>query len=77
MLALVDTSAPCVANGVSNVGFCAAALLYAVASNPSEYAASFNNVTVGNNDIYGLDAGLVFPGADRVSTSPPGSDRRR
>ena len=39
----------------------ASPLLYDVASKPSEYKASFNDVTAGNNDIYGLDNGLVFP----------------
>ena len=36
-------------------------LLYSVASNPAEYKASFNDITAGNNDIYGLDDGLVYP----------------
>ena len=44
----------------SGVGF-VSPLLYAVASNPARYAASFNDITAGNNDIYGLDNGLVFP----------------
>jgi hypothetical protein len=44
----------------SGVGF-AAPLLYAVASNPPAYKASFNDITAGNNDVYGLDNGLVFP----------------
>ena len=42
------------------VGF-ASPLLYAVGSNPSADAASFNDVTAGNNDIYGVDNGLVYP----------------
>ena len=29
--------------------------------NPGEYPAAFNDVSRGNNDIYGLDNGLVFP----------------
>jgi hypothetical protein len=62
MLTDINASATCkshtaTANGV---GF-ASPLLYTVASNPSEDAASFNDITVGNNDIYGLDNGLVFP----------------
>ena len=32
-----------------------------VASQPAEYAASFSDITNGNNDVYGLDNGLVFP----------------
>ena len=57
MLALINASAAC---GGQGVGF-ATPLLYAVASNPTSYAASFRDITVGNNDIYGLDNGLVFP----------------
>jgi Pro-kumamolisin, activation domain/IPT/TIG domain len=60
MLALVNSSAACSANGETNIGF-APPLLYAVASNPSEYRASFNDITSGNNDIFGFDNGLVFP----------------
>ena len=62
MLALVNASATCTANATTTggVGF-ASPLLYAVGSNPSADAASFNDVTAGNNDIYGLDNGLVYP----------------
>ncbi len=62
MLALVNASPTCAAHAAtrSGVGF-ASPLLYAVASNPGDYAASFNDITAGNNDIYGLDNGLVFP----------------
>ena len=60
MLALVNSSAACSANGETNIGF-APPLLYAVASNPSEYRASFNDITSGNNDTFGFDNGLVFP----------------
>jgi hypothetical protein len=62
MLALVNSSATCKANATTSngVGF-ASPLLYAVGSNPSADAASFNDVTAGNNDIYGLDNGLVYP----------------
>ena len=54
MLALVNSSATCKANATTSngVGF-ASPLLYAVGSNPSADAASFNDVTAGNNDIYG------------------------
>ncbi len=64
LLADVNASPTCQANPVTKkgVGF-ASPLLYAVASNPTTYAASFNDVTKGNNDIYGLDNGLVFPAA--------------
>jgi len=60
MLALINSSAACSANGETNIGF-APPLLYAVASNPSEYHASFNDITSGSNDIFGFDNGLVFP----------------
>jgi len=63
-LALVNASSTCASNPATRtgVGF-ASPLLYAVASNPGDYAASFNDITTGNNDVYGLDNGLVFPAA--------------
>jgi subtilase family serine protease len=62
LLALVNASPTCTANPTTadGVGF-VSPLLYEVASNPTTYAASFNDITSGNNDIYGLDNGLVFP----------------
>jgi hypothetical protein len=60
MLALVDSSSTCQADGETSIGF-ASPLLYAVAANPAEYAESFNDVSSGNNDTDGLDNGLVFP----------------
>lgn len=51
------TSQPATRNGVGFVN----PLLYAVASNPAHYTASFTDVTNGNNDIYDLAGGLVFP----------------
>jgi hypothetical protein len=62
MLALVNASPACAANATTRagVGF-ASPLLYAVASDPAAYRASFTDITVGNNDIYGLDDGQVFP----------------
>jgi hypothetical protein len=62
LLALVNASSTCASNPTTatGVGF-VSPLLYAVAANPTAYAASFNDITVGNNDIYGLDNGLVFP----------------
>jgi hypothetical protein len=62
MLADINASQPCQAqrstrNGVGFVN----PLLYAVASNPAEYAASFNDVAAGNNDVYDLAGGQVFP----------------
>jgi Pro-kumamolisin, activation domain/IPT/TIG domain len=61
-LALINASPACAARAVtrSGVGF-ASPLLYAVASNPGDYGASFNDITAGNNDVYGIDNGLVFP----------------
>jgi hypothetical protein len=62
LLALTSASSTCTLSPATRhgVGF-AAPLLYAVASNPAEYRASFNDVTAGNNDVYGLENGLVFP----------------
>jgi Pro-kumamolisin, activation domain/IPT/TIG domain len=62
MLAEVNASRTCAEQpGTEHgVGF-AAPLLYGVASNPAQYVASFNDITKGDNDIYGLDGGLLFP----------------
>ena len=62
MLADVNASATCAAQSATadGLGF-VSPLLYSVASVPSQYAASFNDITVGNNDIYGFDNGRVFP----------------
>ncbi|HTU27790.1 MAG TPA: IPT/TIG domain-containing protein [Solirubrobacteraceae bacterium] len=60
LFADINASANCQASAPKGVGF-ASPLLYEVASNPAEYAASFNDITSGNNDIYGLDDGLTFP----------------
>jgi Pro-kumamolisin, activation domain/Fibronectin type III domain/IPT/TIG domain len=63
MLALVNASSSCrgeTVNGIADTGF-ASPILYGIAANPAAYAASFNDITSGNNDLYGLDNGLVFP----------------
>jgi subtilase family serine protease len=63
MLALTNASSSCsgdLINGVPDAGF-ASPILYGIASDPAAYAASFNDITSGNNDLYGLDNGLVFP----------------
>jgi subtilase family serine protease len=62
MLALINASPACKSSAATatGVGF-AEPLLYAVASDPAVYKASFNDITSGNNDIYGLDNGRVFP----------------
>jgi hypothetical protein len=62
MLALVNGSPACAGNGITRagVGF-ASPLMYAVASVPADYRASFTDVTAGNNDLYTLDNGGVFP----------------
>jgi Pro-kumamolisin, activation domain/PASTA domain/IPT/TIG domain/Divergent InlB B-repeat domain len=54
MLADVNASATCQGNPATQkgVGF-VNPLLYSVASNPTAYAASFNDITQGNNDAYG------------------------
>jgi hypothetical protein len=60
-LALIDASPACAAAGESGrgVGF-AAPLLYEIASDPAQDAASFTDVRIGDNDLYGLDDGKVF-----------------
>jgi hypothetical protein len=62
MLALANASPTCASHPVTRagVGF-VSPLLYAVASNPGDYRAAFNDITTGDNDLYGLDNGLVFP----------------
>jgi hypothetical protein len=62
MLAVMNASPTCKANPATahGVGF-ASPLLYAVASNPVAYKASFSDIRVGNNDIFGLRNGQVFP----------------
>jgi hypothetical protein len=62
MLALADASPTCRASPATagGVGF-VTPLLYAIASNPTDYAAAFNDITEGNNDQYGLDDGKVYP----------------
>jgi hypothetical protein len=63
-LALIDASPACAAAGESGrgVGF-AAPLLYEIASDPAQDAASFTDVRSGDNDLYGLDDGQVFTAA--------------
>jgi Pro-kumamolisin, activation domain/Subtilase family/IPT/TIG domain len=62
MLALADASPTCRANPSTSAGLgFVTPLLYAIASEPNAYAASFNDITVGNIDQYGLDDGKVFP----------------
>jgi hypothetical protein len=61
MLAITNESPTCVSNGSAakgGVGF-VSPLLYSIASNPTAYAASFNDITAGNNDPYGLSE--LFP----------------
>lgn len=62
MLALAYASPTCRANAATaaGAGF-ANPLLYAVASDSAAYAASFNDITEGSNDIYKLAGGHVFP----------------
>ncbi len=71
MLALVNASPTCHASAQTKggVGF-VSPLLYAVASKPAAYKASFNDITARNNDIYKLGHGKVFaakPGYDLAS----------
>ncbi len=62
LLALVNASPACAAHPATHggVGF-VSPLLYAVASQPAAYRASFSDVKLGNNDIYGLSNGHVYP----------------
>ncbi|HEV2373784.1 MAG TPA: protease pro-enzyme activation domain-containing protein [Streptosporangiaceae bacterium] len=64
LLAVVNASPTCKSNPATagGVGF-ASPLLYDVASHQAEYTASFNDITAGDNDNYGLDNGLVYPAA--------------
>jgi hypothetical protein len=57
MLTDTNSTPACVAQG--GVGF-VSPKLYAIASNPTEYADSFNDITAGNTDIFGDTDGL-FP----------------
>ncbi|MGO8958223.1 MAG: IPT/TIG domain-containing protein [Streptosporangiaceae bacterium] len=61
-LALINASPTCASHVAtrSGVGF-VSPLLYAVASDPGDYRAVFNDITAGNNDVYGIDNGLVYP----------------
>ncbi|MGH9172629.1 MAG: IPT/TIG domain-containing protein [Acidimicrobiales bacterium] len=85
MLTLINDSNACTSKSATahGVGF-VSPLLYAVSSVPSEYAASFNDIKTGNNDVYDMDNGAIFPataGYDMASglgtpelTRPNGSD---
>jgi len=55
MLAEIDATPSCVAH--KGIGF-VPPLLYQIASVPAEYAASFNDITVSNNDVFGGNDGL-------------------
>jgi Pro-kumamolisin, activation domain/Fibronectin type III domain/IPT/TIG domain len=57
MLADINASSGCTATG--RVGF-ASPSLYAVASIPADYKASFNDVTAGNNDVFDLSHGALY-----------------
>lgn len=66
LLALVNASPSCSGEVVDtrrgalhDVGF-VSPLLYAVASVPSEYAASFNDIVLGANDIFGLKGQRLY-----------------
>jgi hypothetical protein len=61
MLADVNASPTCKSNPVTanGVGF-VNPLLYSVASNPAAYADSFNDITQGNNDQYGVGDPALF-----------------
>lgn len=56
---LVDIASTPACESAGGLGFVPPEL-YALASVPSEYAASFNDITAGNNDVFG-DADGLFP----------------
>jgi hypothetical protein len=58
MLADIDSTKSC-SSITGGVGFVSPSL-YAIASIPAEYAASFDDITIGNNDEFGVADGL-FP----------------
>jgi Pro-kumamolisin, activation domain/IPT/TIG domain len=70
LLALINASTSCtsVATTARGVGF-AAPLLYRVAADPTDYASGFNDVTSGNNDVFGVTKGryAAKPGYDLAS----------
>lgn len=57
----INASASCASTGQPHqgVGFISPEL-YAIAAVPSEYAASFNDIKTGNNDVYDLSAGKDY-----------------
>jgi hypothetical protein len=57
MMADVQASADCASSGA--LGFLSPKL-YAIGANPTEDAASFNDVTVGNNDMYAITGNSLF-----------------
>ena len=60
-LALVNASPACRAQAQTRTGIgFASPLLYTLASDPARYAASFDDVRAGNNDLYGYANGQVF-----------------
>ncbi|HEV3213578.1 MAG TPA: protease pro-enzyme activation domain-containing protein [Acidimicrobiales bacterium] len=63
LLALINASSSCtsVPATAHGVGF-AAPLLYRVASNATDYASGFNDVTAGNNDDFGVTGGRYAAG---------------
>ena len=72
MLADINASAGCATSG--GLGF-ADPLLYQLASSPAEYKASFNDITSGNNDVFGASSGLYPAGVGYDMASGLGSPR--
>ncbi len=66
ILADINSTSSCTAAG--GAGFISPTL-YAIASKPAEYAASFNDITAGNNDNFGAADGLfpATPGYDMAT----------
>ena len=63
LLALINASSSCtsVSSTTHGVGF-AAPLLYRVAANHTDYASGFNDVTLGNNDVFNVTNGHYAAG---------------
>ncbi|HUD69758.1 MAG TPA: protease pro-enzyme activation domain-containing protein [Acidimicrobiales bacterium] len=74
MLAEINASSTCQASASTErgVGF-ASPLLYQVASNPTDYASGFNDITTGNNDIYNTTGGTFKAGVGYDLASGLGS----
>jgi len=69
LLADINVSASCAGGGVGFVN----PLLYDVAANPTSYASSFTDVTLGDNDVFGVTPGEFDAGTGYDMASGLGS----